>query len=99
MIFYDAGRLGIMAKIPRISKMCPSYIQTLADHAFPVKAAKLWNLLPKRIRDVSELEAFKASLGSLLEKVPDKPPTVGYTASCRNSLIDWSIQSGGLLRV
>ena len=96
MTFHDTDRLGIKANIPPIVKTSPQYIQTLAENSFPVKAAKLWNIIPKDTRAITVMDTFKSSFGSFLDKVPDKPPTLGYSAPCRNSLIDWDSQSGGL---
>ena len=96
MKFYTSDRLGLRAKVPPVSKNCPSSVQSLYENSFSVKAAKLWNLLPKSINTIKELSSFKAALGQFLEKVPDKPPTPGYTAECSNSILDWSHQSGGL---
>ena len=96
MKFYTSDRLGLRAKVPPISKNCPSSVQSLYEHSFSIKAAKLWNILPKSLNTIKELTSFKAALGLFLEKVPDKPPTPGYTAECSNSILDWSHQSGGL---
>ena len=96
MKFYPNERLGTKARIPPLAKNCPSYVQTMYENSFAVKAAKLWNMLPKSINTIGELPAFKSALGLLLEKVPDNPPTAGYTAVCSNSLLDWNLQSGGL---
>ena len=37
----------------------------------------------------------KILLSKFLHKYPDQPPEKKYTASNRNSLIDWNLQSGG----
>ena len=55
----------------------------------------LWNILPKEITVVKQLEQLKILLNKFLHKYPDQPPTKWYTASNRNSLIDWNLQSGG----
>jgi hypothetical protein len=65
------------------------------DNSFAVRAGKLWNLLPKEVKMMSELESFKVSLGAFMDKVPDTPPTPGFTAVNSNSMIDWSSQRGG----
>ena len=58
-------------------------------------AGKLWNILPKEITVVKQLEQLKILLNKFLHKYPDQPQTKGYTASNRNSLIDWNLMSGG----
>ena len=96
MIFYHSDRLGIRAKVPPLAKNCPLAVRTLCENSFSVKAARLWNLLPKTINTIEDLDVFKAALGDYLGKVPDQPPTPGYVTTCSNSLLDWNIQSGGL---
>ena len=96
MKFHSSDRLGVRAKIPPLAKNCPSSIQSIYENSFSVKAAKMWNLLPKSVNTIKELTTFKAALGQFLEKIPDKPPTPGYTAECNNSILDWKYQSGGL---
>ena len=99
MTFYVSERLGMRARVPPIAKHCPMSIKSTYENSFSVKAAKMWNLLPKSVNTIKELNTFKGALGRFLEKVPDKPPTPGYTAECKNSLLDWNYQSGGLRAV
>jgi hypothetical protein len=68
----------------------------LFESSFSVRVSKTWNLLPKLMNFIKELTSFKTALGIFLEKIPDKPPTPGYTAECRNSILDWDHQSGSL---
>ena len=60
-----------------------------------VHAGKVWNIQPKEVTVVKQLEQLKILLNKFLHKYPDQPPTRGYTASNTNSLIDWNLQSGG----
>ena len=99
MVFYESDRLGVRVKVPPRVKGCPSAISSIYEHSFSVKAAKLWNILPKSVNTAQDLNSLKAALGKFLEKFPDTPPTPGYTSQCSNSLLDWSIQSGGLREV
>ena len=99
MVFYESDRLGVKVKVPPQAKGCPAAINSLYENSFSVKAAKLWNILPKYVNTAKDLDSLKAALGKFLEKVPDTPPTPGYTSQCNNSLLDWSIQSGGLREV
>ena len=96
MSFYKSERHGERARVPPTAKHCPVAINTLYENSFSVKAAKLWNTLPKSVNSVKELSIFKAALGKFLERFPDKPPTPGYVAECHNSILDWKYQSGGL---
>ena len=69
--------------------------KTCYDSSFAVKAGMLWNTLPKAVNTQGTLERFKSSLGQFLDTIPDKPPTPGYSAENRNSIIDWCNQRGG----
>ena len=82
-------------KIPLFSRTAPQAATRLYDEFFAVYAGKLWNILPKEVTVVKQLEQLKILLNKFLHKYPDQPPTKGYTASNRNSLIDWNLQSGG----
>ena len=96
MKFYSSDRLGMRAKVPPIPRNCPLSVKSLFENSFSVRASKSWNLLPKSVNSIKELTSFKAALGIFLEKIPDKPPTPGYTAECKDSILDWNHQSGGL---
>ena len=95
MEFRQISRLGIRVKIPPFSRTAPQEATRLYDESFAVHAGKLWNILPKEDTVVKQLEQLKILLNKFLHKYPDQPPTRGYTASNRNSLIDWNLQSGG----
>jgi hypothetical protein len=60
-----------------------------------VRAGKLWNLLPREVNTLTDLNAFKVSLGASMDKIPDTPPTPGYVSKNSNSIIDWCSQKGG----
>ena len=94
--FYDAGRLGLKARLPPFRKGAPMYIQSMYDQSFAVKAPKLWNTLPLSVNTSSDLDSLKTRLGVFLKGIPDRPPTIGYTAACRNSILDWGMQTGGM---
>ena len=96
MTFSKSDRLGMRVKVPPRAKGCPSAVSSLYENSFSVKAAKLWNLLPKSVYTIEDLDSFKVAVGKFLDKMPDTPPTPGYTSQCRNSLLDWRIQLGGL---
>lgn len=96
MGFNENKRLGTKVKIPAFSKTAPSSVVRLYDESFAVHSGKLWNILPKEVTAVKTLDGFKVLLGKFLFQYPDEPPTKGYSARNRNSLIDWNLQSGGL---
>ena len=88
MEFRQNSILGIQVKIPPYSRTAPEAATRLYDESFAVHAGKLWNILPKAVTVVKQLEQLKILLNKFLHKYPDQPPTKGYTASNRNSLID-----------
>ena len=88
MEFRQNSRLGIRVKIPPFSRTTPQAATRLYDESFAVHADKLWNILPKEVTVVKQLAQLKILLNKFLHKYPDQPPTKGYTASNRNSLID-----------
>ena len=94
MEFSDSARLGVKVKVPRFNHKAQSSISSAYDDSFGVKAARLWNLLPKDVNSLTSLESFKIALGNFLLKFPDKPPVKGYTPPNSNSLLDWNAAGG-----
>lgn len=93
--WYSNKRLGIKVKIPKIDYNVPKYASSLMECSFRINGAKLWNLLPAEVNLQHALDAFKVKLQTFMKKFPDKPPVYGYSTQNGNSLIDWSMQSGG----
>ena len=84
----NSVRRGTVAVIPRFPSTV-SKINTSFDSFFKVRAAKLWNCLPKKINSQSSLGTFKSHLDAFLSTVPDRPPVPGYSTANSNSLLDW----------
>ena len=59
----------------------------LREASLAYQGAKLFNALPKEIRELKQLpfDKFKTALDVFLSKVPDEPQIVGYTAGRRAS--------------
>ena len=59
--------------VPPISRGVPTGVATIYEHSFAVKAPKLWKCLSSKVvdKDATSLSAFKSSLGTFLNKVPD----------------------------
>ena len=55
MSFNQSERHGMRARVPPIAKNCPVAISTMYENSFSVKAAKLWNTLPKSVNSIKEL--------------------------------------------
>ena len=96
MEFTENKRQGIQVTIPSLNKPSSAKAKTCYDNSFHVKAAKLWNILPKETKTFDSLDNFKTSLSTFLKSIPDRPPVTGYTTAHHNSLLDWCYQSGGL---
>ena len=93
--FLSHSRLGVKITLPPITTKAQVSVKTDYENSFTIKAARLWNLLPKSINKITSLDQFKAALGDYLRQIPDTPPVPGYTAANRNSLLDWSNERGG----
>ena len=70
-----------------------SSYQQLRSNTLSVRGVKLFNCLPKNIRNIKNCtkEKFKSKLDSFLKQIPDEPQIPGYTASRRadsNSILD-----------
>ena len=83
---------------PRLGRMCTLTIpknQTskFRDSTLAVQGAKLFNAMPKSIRNLKNvsINKFKSALDNHLKSIPDEPQIHGYT-ECRramsNSIID-----------
>ena len=59
-------------------------------NSFAVKAARLWNILPKEFISKTTLGGLKEARGNFLDMFPDNPPSKGYTATNNNSLLEWT---------
>ena len=93
--FYNSKRHGCMCRIPSYP-LYHNKAVVARNASFALTASRLWNILPKYIRDLSGLKliAFKRRLDKTLILYPDEPrssSTGRYTDSngrVSNSLID-----------
>ena len=83
------GRRGRLCKIPNPEKNAALSTKTLVTNSFTIRATKLFNVLPKCIREISgcELDTFKEALDEYLAILPDRPAVHGYSTE-NNSLLD-----------
>ena len=87
-----------MTENPRLGRMCTLTIpknQTskFRDSTLAVQGAKLFNAMPKSIRNLKNVSIikFKSALDNHLKSIPDEPQIHGYTGCRRamsNSIID-----------
>ena len=81
-------------ELPRLGRMCiRTHSSKLHDSTLVVQGAKLFNSMPKSIRDMKNVtvEKFKNSLDRHLSSIPDEPQIHGYTGCRRadsNSILD-----------
>ena len=86
MEFVESTRRGPCCKIPPLSRTCRPKIQKKYDESFRINGAKLWNAVPKVIRQKPSLGSFKSSLTKHLMLLQDNPPIPGFPSS--NSILD-----------
>ena len=91
-------RLGRKVKIPSLIPGGRQAIQSMREQSFQIHGARLFNCLPKKIRNIRIYqEDFQEALDRYLEKIPDQPrmntlvPTATHrvTGKQSNSLIAW----------
>ena len=82
----NSDRRGREIQIPQI-KGNGKY-QTLRAGSFQVHGAKIFNSLPKSIRNLTKIsvEEFKLSLDKFLQTLPDEPKLPGYIPSGCNQV-------------
>ena len=78
-------RNGRFCIYPSISRHCHAKVHTLRSGSFCVHACKLFNVLPKNVRSITNCtsEAFKAALDKFLELIPDTPHLPGLGKYCQ----------------
>ena len=71
----DSERKGRMCAVPALRGR--DSVKTLRTQSFQVSGPRLFNCLPKNIRNMTkcDLEKFKEKLDNFLSKVPDEPKT------------------------
>ena len=80
------GRVILRISLPSSST---ARVKTLRDGSFMVSGPKLFNCLPRKIRDITgvPIDKFKQALDNELKKVPDEPPV--YPSVSSNKLWDF----------
>ena len=89
--FYQTSRHGVKAEVPDLSRVKSKRISSLYGSSFGSVGPKLWNCLPKDIREIEDPGLFKYNLDCLLREIPDLPPTPGYPAPNHNKLPEWCV--------
>ena len=74
--------------IPRLNPQATSRVKSQVEASFPIIGPKLFNCLPKNIRNNdSSVDAFKARLDKFLKLLPDQPYMPGYQQPAPNNSI------------
>ena len=87
---YAHVRHGRKCVIPQPLCYARMQVKTLVNSSFVVRAAKMFNALPKHLRDISkcDIDSFKNKLDRYIRTLPDKPALPGYpTVTQSNSLL------------
>ena len=85
---YESARGGRKCKIPAIRRSATQRIQTLHENSMPVLGARLFNCLPKDVREFGgTLETFKVKVDLFLRTIPDKPCLPHYYQNAQSNSI------------
>ena len=84
------SRRGEMCRIPPLNNRAPVYVQTLKESSFCVHGPRLFNELPRELREFRGAQnVFKRELDKFLQSVPDLPSLPHYHQRAGgNSLLD-----------
>ena len=89
--FYNSERRGRLAAVPQYKSRAPSQVRRAREASLSVKGAKLFNSIPRELRDLnhSKVDAFKSGLDEWLSHIPDQPTIPDrQRAALTNSLLD-----------
>ena len=79
-------------EVPSLFSGARGTVKTKFFDSFAIKAARLWNTLPKKVNTADDLDQFKNLLGRWLDQFPDCPPVTGYPTQNTNSILDWVLE-------
>ena len=78
--------VAVLKPMPKVrGKLLSDY-----ENSFPIKAAKLWNKLPSKLSEITNLNLFRKELDKYLLLFPDRPPVSGYYHENTNSILDYN---------
>jgi len=86
--FRQSGRRGATCK-RLLGSSKYSSTNTTIFNSFSSVAPAMYNLVPAQVKNCSTLPIMKLELDRWLQSIPDTPPTPGYLAVNRNSLLEW----------
>ena len=89
--FQQNVRRGLLVCVPPMATTSASAVKKARETSLQVKGARLFNLVPRDLRDMKAVtvDTFKAGLDTWLATIPDQPTIPGrQRAALTNSLID-----------
>ena len=87
--FYHTPRHGWKCRRRKIQTR-QGQLSTISSNSFSVRAAALYNTVPKIVKESNSLAIFKSRLDNYLKHIPDLPPTPNYVSCNKNSILDWA---------
>ncbi len=87
---FTNGQQGRLCEVGHINQSAPACVKNAREASLPVKGAKLFNLLPREIRDITatKVNTFKSKLDIFLRSIPDQPTIPGRQRPAQsNSLL------------
>ena len=75
----EGTRRGREFEVAEIIKTAPAAVRRARENSLSVKGARLFNLLPADIRNITsnKVQHFKSKLDEYLRKIPDQPTVAG----------------------
>ena len=94
ILTYDSLRRGRLCRIPELNRNSLLRYQTLSENSFAIKAPRLFNSLPRDLRNLDgDIDLFKKNLDLLLCAIHDRPSLPQYNQSADgNSIIHQTAQ-------
>ena len=89
LTFYNTPRKGWKCR-RNIIQNRKIALQTIRYNSFTYRAAALFNIIPKDVKNSVSLPVFKNRLDNFLRGLPDQPPVHGYVRANNNSILDWA---------
>ena len=91
-----SDRTGPQCIVPHLNARS-SRINTLRYNFFTSMGPRLFNSLPKAVKECSSPDSFKRTLDKYIMSLPDTPPTPSYVTANNNSILDWAVTSSRTL--
>ena len=89
--FHHSERRGWQVTVPPMATTSEPAVRKAREASLQVKGARLFNLVPKEVRNLSgvTVDSFKYGLDTWLKSIPDQPTVPGRQRSAlTNSLLD-----------